>query len=520
MMFSNRNKFGIVAGAALLTLFGCNEEVSRSTSNSPENAITFGIVNGNGDENGKGHITRAENGSCIAGEGESFIIPLVSEDLKDTLQLLCEVSDYSYLANGSESSASAFSSDEEMAINRGVPVTDDNLKEVFSQIGISAWYQDQQIFTQDEYLTWNRVDRTGQSSVSEWKTTVNTYYWPGSEVKLDFWAWCPKNLESQGVSDFNINNSSKLTFQYTLPSHNSGNDDAIRQKELLFAYKQACQSDNNGRVNLHLKHALSCIKVNVGKNVAGKVNSVSLVNVASKGTCEFITTSDTPSFSWTVEGKETYTQAFNVELNENSSKTEITKDAEGTDFMMLPQTLSTTETEKQLIVTVDFAGAKREFKAKLPEGGKWEPGKLYTYTIGLNGTIDVDVTDEISGNVKQNVEITNTGTVPEYIRATIVANWYNDEGDIVAPWKMTDGTFEKLAADADKWYKGNDGYYYYRYPVPGGEKIPEPLFNTYTQPTTPPVSGAHLEMKIIVQAIAAIRANAVSAWGIPEAELR
>ena len=104
-----------------------------------------------------------------------------------------------------------------------------------------------------------------------------------------------------------------------------------------------------------------------------------MVNVATEGTCEFITTSDTPSFSWTVEGKETYTQAFNVELNENSSKTEITKDAEGTDFMMLPQTLSTTETEKQLIVTVDFAGAKREFKAKLPEGGKWEPGKLYTY---------------------------------------------------------------------------------------------------------------------------------------------
>ena len=58
--------------------------------------------------------------------------------------------------------------------------------------------------------------------------------------------------------------------------------------------------------------------------------------------------------------------------------------------------------------------------------------------------VTCSVSDTVSDNVKSNVVITNTGTTSAYIRVAIVANWYNDEDEIVAPCDLSD-------IDASKW---------------------------------------------------------------------
>jgi len=108
------------------------------------------------------------------------------------------------------------------------------------------------------------------------------------------------------------------------------------------------------------------------------------------------------------------------------------------------------------------------------------------------------------------VYIQNTGSAKAYIRAAIVGNWYKD-GEIVAPWKVSEGTFVGLAGN--DWTLV-DGFYYYDTAVEAGGSTSY-LFTSYTPPTAP-VADAHLELTILCQAIQAEGipnvTNAQSAW--------
>ena len=126
------------------------------------------------------------------------------------------------------------------------------------------------------------------------------------------------------------------------------------------------------------------------------------------------------------------------------------------------------------------------------------------------GKVDVDITDDVSGKVKSNVVIKNTGNTDAYIRAAIVANWYKD-GKIVAAWDESQGSFDNSLPGTD-WTKGTDGYYYYTKSVAPDQTTGTKLFNTYTAPDAP-VVGAQLEMDIIVQAIQSSPAAAISDAG-------
>lgn len=129
-----------------------------------------------------------------------------------------------------------------------------------------------------------------------------------------------------------------------------------------------------------------------------------------------------------------------------------------------------------------------------------------TFTPASIGT---DVTDEMDGNVKKNVKITNKSNIPVYMRVAVVANWYEGDGSdkkIVAPW----ADFDNLGVDASKWTRIGE-YYYYTSTV--GANEPVTLFNSYEAKDGP--VGAHLEMDIIAQVIQAEPSTAVEqAWGV------
>lgn len=137
-------------------------------------------------------------------------------------------------------------------------------------------------------------------------------------------------------------------------------------------------------------------------------------------------------------------------------------------------------------------------------------------------SVDVTITDNVSGVVKSNVIITNTGSTSAYIRARIVGNWVdNQTGQIVQKWNDAstanggDGDFADLPGDG--WQKSGD-YYYYKFPVAPDQPTGNPLFTSYT--VTKSVEGAHLVMDILVQAIQSEGVNAngerpvQAAWGV------
>ena len=118
-------------------------------------------------------------------------------------------------------------------------------------------------------------------------------------------------------------------------------------------------------------------------------------------------------------------------------------------------------------------------------------------------TVDTEVTDNISGNTKRDVQIKNSSNIPVYMRVAVVANWYK-AGEVVAPWNNYVG----LGVTSD--WTLRDGYYYYNGTVAAGAEVK--LFDSYTATGGP--DGAHLEMDIISQVIQAEPTRAVEgAWG-------
>ena len=113
---------------------------------------------------------------------------------------------------------------------------------------------------------------------------------------------------------------------------------------------------------------------------------------------------------------------------------------------------------------------------------RFEPGKV---------TCKVDEEFTQNSTTKNKVRIQNTGYTEAWIRATVVANWVKD-GKVVAPWE------DNIDYNSSSWTKV-DGYYYYKESV-AAEGFTANLFDSY-KPGKAPVTGAHLEMTIVCQAV-------------------
>ena len=126
-----------------------------------------------------------------------------------------------------------------------------------------------------------------------------------------------------------------------------------------------------------------------------------------------------------------------------------------------------------------FSKRLKEIEALKPAGSgtaKLLPDTRYTFTIGLNGDVDIEVDDKVEGMTKSDVTIQNTGISTGYIRAAIVGYWANESGSVMGAWQETDGNFVGLAGE--NWEKGDDGFWYYTEPVKHYEYT-KPLFTSY-----------------------------------------
>lgn len=113
-----------------------------------------------------------------------------------------------------------------------------------------------------------------------------------------------------------------------------------------------------------------------------------------------------------------------------------------------------------------------------------------------------------AGNVKDNVKVRNKGDIPAYIRASIVINWVSDSGSIYGGAPVLDEHYT-VTLGANGWFRGTDGFYYYRSPIAAGDvtanliDIIQPVANTAPE-------GYTLSVQILASAVQAEPTEAVT----------
>ena len=394
----------------------------------------------------------------------------------------------------------------------------------FLEKSSSLYINDQLKFGDDSHS----YQPNGYETAHHWTPdNGHSYYWPKANA-LDFWAWAPYDKVKAAIdnsaagaavkiSDFKVDNKKgELTFGYDL-----GATDATAQPDLMFAQiggltkENVAEKNTTGCVPLEFKHALSAIQFKVVSTKGAKINYIKLVDVVKTGDCKLAS----GAITWTdnavsSSNKASYSHNFKADVTADTPSDFYSTDTEA-NFMMIPQALGTQKIE--ISISIDENSAPEIFVGTIPttsvEG--WAAGKVYVYTINIDENVNVTVTDEVvagtSGgqNVKQNLTVRNSGNTKAYIRAAIVANWVDERGHIInSAWNPTNGswTVNKAAATAPGgagtgWTLGDDGFYYYKYQVPGGAETIGKLFDSYTPAAAP--ANAHLEMQIVVQAIQA-----------------
>lgn len=127
-----------------------------------------------------------------------------------------------------------------------------------------------------------------------------------------------------------------------------------------------------------------------------------------------------------------------------------------------------------------------------------------TFTLGQ---VPITVVETFDGTTKENVKIKNEGTVDAYIRATVIANWVDSQGNIYGEKPVEgidyelypDSTSQTIGYNTTEWTEiGN--YHYYKGKVePNGNT--DILFTRCKPLTTK--DGYTLSVEILAQSIQA-----------------
>lgn len=116
---------------------------------------------------------------------------------------------------------------------------------------------------------------------------------------------------------------------------------------------------------------------------------------------------------------------------------------------------------------------------------------------------------QVSCQVTDTLAVQNTGTAQAYIRASYAVNWLDGEGHIAAA--VPEG-YSCDPVENPQWEKGEDGYFYYPYPVDPGDETPSLLTCSVSRPEEPEYT---LSVEVVAEAIQSDPAEAAEdAWGV------
>ncbi len=145
---------------------------------------------------------------------------------------------------------------------------------------------------------------------------------------------------------------------------------------------------------------------------------------------------------------------------------------------------------------------------------------IFTSTEEINNIfnpakVTTSVEESFNGQVKNDVKVKNTGNIDAYLRAMVVVNWQDGNGNVKAA-KSDDYT---ITWKLDGWVKQGE-YYYYTSPVaPGG--LTKELFTECKPLVEAPEEGYELCVEILADGIQSEPASAVvDAWGVNPSTLK
>ncbi len=121
------------------------------------------------------------------------------------------------------------------------------------------------------------------------------------------------------------------------------------------------------------------------------------------------------------------------------------------------------------------------------------------------------IKEEFDGYEKKNVCITNSGSIPAYIRAAVVITLQKSDGSMILP--AIEGTHYTIDWGTG-WVNGSDGLYYWPNPVAaGGGKTGNLIDSCVSKPGIP--EGYNLHVEVLAQAIQAQPTRVVvNEWGV------
>lgn len=136
----------------------------------------------------------------------------------------------------------------------------------------------------------------------------------------------------------------------------------------------------------------------------------------------------------------------------------------------------------------------------------WLTSGAHTVTGTITpAAVSTAVQEDGSG---EHVRVQNTGGVTAYIRAAVVVNLLDAQGNVSAKTPEP-GVDYTVTYASDGWTRGGDGFYYYVYPVAPGERTAE-LIETCTALR----SDCGVQVQVLAEGVQSVPAEAAAqAWG-------
>ena len=435
--------------------------------------------------------------------------------------------------------------DAEAPETRGTPVYTQNLQQVYGSTFNGVIYG-----ASGEVVGDGAFEASSTATNTAWRRSIGFNPFEVSDP-LAFFLRMPAT--QNGVTNLAYYYSSgSMAFDYTSPATASDQQDIIFATRQLTEETYQSEFKSKGGAQLLFRHALTGIKFAVAsydesKGIVTTVKSVTVKGLKDTGHASFkpdnsqetntdITDkySSATSFTWTnlsTTRTNGFTQSYSSTLQTYSASNNALNAPESfyaagekrnlndanasLTFWFVPQAITNSLTLTVTFNITDGNTVGDDVTLTLDLGKmivaqssdlnkEWKAGQIRTFTLKPE-MIDVDITDDVSGFVKNNVQIRNTGNVDAFIRAAVVANWYglNDSGEdgiavgynssahtaFVNPWQRTSLTGDNFGGvftglPGSDWVLKSDGFFYYTKKVAPGEVIPSPLFTQYSLDTS------------------------------------
>ena len=541
-------KLFYLAAVAAIALTSCDRENDFNDRNSlNKDAIAFSLQSA---------ATRAADAVGTETQGISIPIAKVAEGVE--LSLVETITDLN-----------------SAPVTRGTPVYTENVGYLYKDLlGVYAEYGTKGVDASYTRLE-DSIHQYGENGTQKgwiFKHEYDEDIWGNGKVQ--FYLRMPSDMTSHGVTSVTSANG-VTTVNYTSPVTAAGQEDLIFGGVKMDREEYLGHLKANGGAPATLYHALTGVKFALANSAAElakiQIKKISFTGLVNKGSFTFNAASpSSTAFTWTSTetvdknvisqefGKtdlDTYETGddnnFAESFYEAGASNNINDAAASKTFWLIPQSITGSEAVLKIEYTLNGADEYIEIELGDLKASNWQAGQLRTYTFKIND-VNVKIEDTVTSTVKENIVITNTGNTDAFIRAAVVGQWLDGDGNPV--FGFTDEVFHYY--EVDSWYKdqfvkteagthgkfvglpgdkgttsnpnnnwyynSKDGFYYYTNVVkPGkatgengvdanGKLVHDPLFTSYTVGTAPNVSiGGHVvytvtfELEIATQAVSA-----------------